>query len=285
MTAPGSDARPAISDSDCVAFLQWALPRLGLRWAGYRKVRGTLRKRLRRRLRHLGLPDLAAYRARLAAQPAEWQWLQTACRIPISRFFRDRRVFERLGEQVLPSLARAAQDAGRNAIDAWSAGCASGEEPYSLAILWRLGPGRDWPGLKLHCVATDADAGMLRRAAIACYGAGSLKDIPPPWRDASFVTDGDRFCLRPEFRSTVCLRQADIRQHLPPGPFDLILCRNLVFTYFAPAVQVMVLTSLCDRLRPNGVLVLGTHEQLPAGPALLARVAEHLPIYRKAEET
>jgi len=283
MTAPGSDAQPAISDPDCVAFLQWALPRLGLRWAGYRKVRGTLRKRLRRRLRLLGLADLAAYRARLAARPAEWQWLEAACRIPISRFFRDRRVFERLGQQVLPALARAAQDAGRDTIDAWSAGCACGEEAYSLAVLWRLGPGRDWPGLKLHCLATDADAGMLGRAAVACYGAGSLKDIPPPWRDAAFVAAGDRFCLRPEFRSGICLRQADIRQQPPPGPFDLILCRNLAFTYFAPAVQAMVQTSLCDRLRPGGVLVLGMHEQLPAGPAPLVPMGKHLPLYRKAE--
>ena len=91
-----------MKDADCVAFLQWALPQLGLRWAGYRKVRRRACKRIGRRMRELGVADAAAYRARLQADPAEWRALAALCPIPISRFYRDREVFDCLGAEALP---------------------------------------------------------------------------------------------------------------------------------------------------------------------------------------
>jgi chemotaxis protein methyltransferase CheR len=84
-----------MSDPELVAFLQWALPRLGLRWRGYRKVRARVRKKLNERLRGLGLPDIAAYRVRLDAHPQEWAVLDALCQITITRFHRDRGVFSR----------------------------------------------------------------------------------------------------------------------------------------------------------------------------------------------
>ncbi len=92
-------------DSEAVDFLQAVLPRLGLRWAGYRKVRGQVRKRLSRRLKELGLDDLAAYAEHLDQHPDEWPVLERMCWISISRFFRDRALFERLRERILPMLA------------------------------------------------------------------------------------------------------------------------------------------------------------------------------------
>ena len=94
-----------MNDPELVAFLQWALPRLGLRWQGYRKVRARVRKKLNERLRQLGLPDIAAYRDRLEAHPQEWVVLDALCRITISRFHRDRGVFDHLRRIVLPRLA------------------------------------------------------------------------------------------------------------------------------------------------------------------------------------
>jgi chemotaxis protein methyltransferase CheR len=111
-----------MTDPELVAFLQWALPRLSLRWAGFRKVRGQVRKRIHRRLRELGLPDLAAYRAHLEREPDEWAQLAAMCRITISRFWRDRGVFDWLTGR-LPELATT----GR--LRAWSAGCAGGRAP------------------------------------------------------------------------------------------------------------------------------------------------------------
>ena len=281
MGAPSASRRVTIDDGACVAFLQWALPRLGLRWAGYRRVRGTVRKRLRRRLRELGLGDLEAYRRRLREDPAEWQWLQAACRIPISRFFRDRAVFNALADPVLPGLARAAATAGRDRLCIWSAGCASGEEAYSLAILWHLGPGRAQPGIAFCCLASDADPVMLARAETACYAGGSLRDVPADWRAAAFVEADGQFCLRPALRTGIGFRQADLREDLPAGPFDLILCRNLAFTYFAHEAQLALLPKLVARLRPGGVLVLGAHERLPQASPELRPAAGALPLYAR----
>ena len=96
---------PAMDDRDCVAFLQWALPRLGMRWHGFRKVRHRVCKRIDRRLRELGLRDPDAYRTWLQAHPHEWSTLDSLCTVTISRFARDRMVFAVLQERVLPELA------------------------------------------------------------------------------------------------------------------------------------------------------------------------------------
>ncbi len=93
-------------DTECIAFLQWALPKMGFRWPGFRKVRGQVCKRVGRRLKELGLADLEAYREYLEVHPDEWAILDGFCRITISRFFRDRDVYETLGSDVLPELAR-----------------------------------------------------------------------------------------------------------------------------------------------------------------------------------
>lgn len=252
-----------MSDAGCTGLLQWALPRLGRRWAGYRKVHSLVCKRLARRVRALGLADLDAYRGRLESHAEEWPALDALLGIPISRFYRDRGVFDAIGEAVLPALARAAREAVRPTLDCWSAGCASGEEPYTLAILWRLRVQAPFPGLALHVFATDADAELLERARAGCYSASSLKELPPDLRAAFEARDG-QWCVRPELR-TVEFQRQDLREAMPDRPFDLVLCRNVVATYYAPDVQRGILLRIADRLRPGGALVLGAHEALPEG--------------------
>ena len=252
-----------MKDADCVAFLQWALPRLGLRWPGFRKVRRQVCRRIARRLETLGLPDLAAYRSRLEADPAEWAALDALCHITISRFLRDRAVWEALVRDVLPTLARAALARTERRLRAWSAGCASGEEPYGLAIAWALAVRPELPDVALEIVASDVDDAMLRRAASACYAAGSLRELPAPWRMAAFERRAGTFCLRARFREGIELRCEDVRVDQPEGPFDLVLCRNLAFTYFDDRAQRDFLGRIAERLRPGGALVLGRHERLP----------------------
>ncbi len=216
-----------MSNEDFVRFLQWSLPKMGIRLAGYRRVRRTVRKRLRRRMGELGLGSLESYRAYLEGTPSEWESLEACCRIPISRFFRDRDVFERLALDILPELAEAAREQGDTALRAWCAGAASGEEPYSLTLLWRLRLADTYPELTLQLLATDAEASMLTRARRGCYGAGSFKELPRGWRDLAFTRRDEAYCLREEFRAGVTLRKQDIRRRMPAGPFALILCRNL----------------------------------------------------------
>src|SRR6516165_2722061 len=215
-----------MSDPELVAFLQSALPHLGLRWQGYRKVRARVRKKFNEWLRELGLPDIAAYRDRLEAHPQEWADLDALCRITISRFHRDRGVFDHLRRVVLPGLAQRASERGAEAVRCWSAGCASGEEPYTLRILWERGQPAERARVPLRIVATDIDARLLERAREGRYPASSLKELPRELFKPAFVRDGEQFRVRDELRAGVEFRRQDIREAMPAGPFDLVLCRN-----------------------------------------------------------
>jgi chemotaxis protein methyltransferase CheR len=111
-------------------------------------------------------------------------------------------------------------------------------------------------------LATDVDPALLERARRACYPASSLRDLPPGLRERAFE-DG---CLRPEHREPVEFLRHDVREGAPDGPFDLVLCRNLVFTYFAEALQREVADDLLRSLRSGGVLVVGAREEVSDGP-------------------
>jgi chemotaxis protein methyltransferase CheR len=259
-----------MQDSECVAFLEWALPHLGLRWRGFRRVRGQVCKRLGRRLRALGIATLADYRVHLATHADEWRALDRLCRVTISRFYRDRAVFDELAGSVLPLLAGRALDDGGGVLRCWSAGCASGEEAYTLAAVVALRLRPRFPALRLRLVATDVDAALLARARRGRYAPGSLKELPADLRAGALVrVDGD-YEVRPELRDGVEFRCEDIREHQPDEPFHLVLCRNLVFTYFDEALQRRLLPRLCERIVPGGFLVLGSHESLPEPSGLVA---------------
>ncbi|XXF77771.1 CheR family methyltransferase [Myxococcaceae bacterium GXIMD 01537] len=255
-----------MTDAECVALLQWAAPRLRLRWEGFRRVRGQVCKRIGRRLKELGLADVAAYRAHLERDAAEWDVLDALCRVTISRFYRDRGIFGALLD-ALPGLLRDAQARGETALRVWSAGCASGEEPYTVAILYRLGLQHRFPGMGLEVVATDADAHLLERARAGCYRSATLRELPKEWSAQAFEARGDAWCVTAPFREGITFQQEDLRARMPPGPFHVVLCRNVAFTYFArEPLQREVLTGLVGRLVPGGLLVIGAHESLP-GPA------------------
>jgi chemotaxis protein methyltransferase CheR len=267
-------------DRTCTELLQWALPRLGLRWGGFSNVRGQVCKRIARRIRELGLRDAAAYRRLLESDPAELRTLDSFCRITISRFHRDRAVFERLRWELLPPLVDRARTERRR-LRAWTAGCASGEEPWTLALVLRLGLGLREDAFEI--IATDADAHLLQRARRAIYRQGTLRELSPDWLSCAFEPAESRQRLRDAFRSGVEFRQEDLRDRAPEGPFDAVLCRNVAFTYFDVPLQELALSMLAERLIPQGLLVIGAHESLPmmeCGGRRFERAAGALPIYR-----
>ena len=259
-----------MKDQDCTQFLQWSLPQLRMRWQGFRKVRGQVCKRIDRRLRELGQADTAAYRSYLENNKEEWTVLDSLCRVTISRFYRDREVFRFIEHEVLVKLSEAATARGESELRCWSIGCASGEEPYTLAILWDLGAGRKFQALKLTILATDADRGMIERAEEGCYSSGSLAELPPIWKIRPFDQRDGSYCIKAEQRDKVTFLAQDIRTNAPEGPFHLILCRNVAFTYFDPRLQRDILLRLIEKLVPGGALVIGAHEALPVGAAGLS---------------
>ena len=103
---------------------------------------------------------------------------------------------------------------------------------------------------------------LLVRARQACYSGSRLRELPAKWR-AAFERSGDEFCLGPEYRQPVLFLAQDIRREVPDGRFDLVLCRNLAFTYFQAPLQAAIARRLIEVLVPGGLLLLGCHECLP----------------------
>jgi chemotaxis protein methyltransferase CheR len=270
-----------MSDSQCVAFLQWALPGLQMRWPGFRKVRKQVWKRVVRRYKELGLEDQRAYRDYLEANPSEWSVLDGLCRISISRFYRDRGVFDYLKTEILPALGMSARRNGRGEVRCWSAGCASGEEAYTLAILWGFAVGPQLSGVSLRVLATDSDPHMLDRARQASYPASSLKDLPADWRAAAFTRSGELYQLKPEYREGIDFQQQDIRAEAPLGVYDLVLCRHLAFTYFEEGLQREVLQRLLCQLAPGGFLITGKQELMADRLEELEECRPRMGVYRK----
>lgn len=268
-------------DDDCMRFLQWSLPQLQMRWRGFSRVHKQICKRLAARLAELNLDNMATYQYHLTQHPEEWQNLDTLCRVVVTRFYRDKRVFAELAARVLPQLAASALANGRRQLRAWSIGSASGEEPYSVAILWQQQLAPRFPQLQLSIVGTEVDSYLLQRSRYACYAPNTLKNLPDEMRNTAFTRTDERYCLKPLYQAMVEFRQQDIRTTLPDEHFDLILCRNLVFTYFDETLQHLILKRLLSRLLPEGWLLLGIHETLPSSEGSLQVVSERLGLYRR----
>jgi len=215
-------------------------------------------------MRQLGLADTHQYAAHLESHAGEWDALAALCTVSISRFYRDRNVFDCLGARVLPELASAALARGAPRLECWSAGCASGEEAYTLAIQWHTALGARFPALGFQMLGTDIDAALLARAHAGCYKPSSLKELPAEWREQAFEKRAALFCLRQALRGGVEFERQDLLAGLPQQAFDLVLCRNLAFTYFGRDLARHALDRIASRLRPGGALVIGIHEHLPS---------------------
>ena len=273
-----------MKDDECVNFLQWALPRLQMRWAGFRKIRSRVCKRIQRHVNSLQLSGMTEYQTYLQTHAEEWRKLDEICQVTISRFYRDKMVFAYLAETVLPALCQHVLQQERRELRVWSAGCASGEEPYSLALLWTFCLQQQFPHLVLQILATDTKIDLLNRARHACYPFSSVRNLPASWREAAFTLTDDTYCLRSEYQQNVTFQYHDIRQLAPARGFDLVLCRNLAFTYYDQALQLRVAQQLLSALRPAGALLLGVHEVLPCEEDTRIEVwSKRYSIYRKRQ--
>jgi chemotaxis methyl-accepting protein methylase len=241
---------------------------LGLSWQGYRKVRQGVKKRVGRHMLALGCRSLGEYLELLQQSVEARRHCDLALTVPISRFFRDRRLWEFIENRILPELI----SAGRGRVKAWSAGCACGEEPYSLKILWeRLGRA---PGAFpiLDVTATDLNPLHLERAAAAVYPPSSLREVPEAVRAACFdaAPGGARFTLKLHLGTGIAWRRHDLLAPPPGSDFDLILARNNLLTYYRKERAVPALAAIVHSLAPGGYLVVGSREKLPSPPAALA---------------
>lgn len=239
--------------TDFETFLAEVLPPLGLSPAAL--VRRNIRRRITKRMESRGVHEFRSYLALLRRDPGEWESLRPLLTVTISRFFRNRRVFETVSRQVLSPLA-----AKGNPVCAWSAGCASGEEAFTLRILWEELPGRK-PDLSI--LGTDIDEDCLRRAGEGLYPQSSLREVPGRISGRYFREEKGRYRLREDVVRSVTFRRHDLSCEFPPGEFDLVLCRNAAFTYFAVPRRIAIAHAIATAVPPGGWLVLGRTEKLP----------------------
>jgi chemotaxis protein methyltransferase CheR len=240
-----------------------------LRWAGFDGVHGQVAKRALRRARELGLGGFEGYRAYLEANDAEWAALDALCYVTISRFYRERAVFELLRSSVMPDLAARARGRGAAVVRALCLGAAGGEESYSLRMVWE---NQSECSLSLLVVAVETAPAQLARARAGLYNASALVEVPPTVADASFERVGNLYRIQPWVREGVTFVAGDVRDAWPPGPFDLVLCRNLAFTYFDEVLQQETLGRIVQHLVAGGVLVIGRQDTLPRGSDLIELV-------------
>lgn len=273
-----------MDDSSCVRFLQWLLPQRRMRWAGFRKVRKQVCKRIQRRFRQLELADIDAYRVYLQRHQDEWPVVDHLCRVTVSRFYRDKVVLDHVCTEVLPELAQIAINAGESLLRGWSAGCAMGEEAYSLVLIWDKSTANDFPQLDIKVVGTDIDDFVLQRARQGCYGHGSIKALPKDWLQSEFIQQDGLYCLKTRLRCKASFIQQDIRDRLATGPFHIIFCRNMVFTYYEYSLQLELLAYLRDNLVDGGALILGGHESLPEGFSGFESWSGQRAIFRKTSQ-
>jgi len=257
------------------AFLQEACPPLDLEWRKYR--RRTARHRIDARLRELHLDSYAAYLQRLQSDPLETEGLAERMRVTVSRFFRERECWEHLATAVLPELLRG--KAPGEPLRAWCVGCCGGEEPYSLALLWR----ERFAPRPLELLATDVDVAGLKRAAQTLYGAGSLREVPPALLARHFRQAGGLWRLDPEVAAAVRFERRNFLHPPQPAGMDLVCCRYLAFTYYRGRRLQGAARLLWQALRPGGALMLGRKEVAtsvgdlfapwPAAGAFLRKIA------------
>ncbi len=242
-----------------------------------------LRRRLAVRMRACGVHTYTEYVSVLDQSPDEFERLLDALTINVTKFFRNRETWDTLAADALPRLLRAKE--GR--IRVWSAGCSSGEEPYTVTmvmalVLERLGHA-GWLE-RVRVDATDFDKASLQAARTARYSLKAFSEAAGeiPGRFCRTI-DADTVEVLPRLRALVDFRRHDLLREPPPSaPYDLILCRNVVI-YFDRGTQEQLMLRLTEALAPGGILVLGKVETI-FGPARerLELVDPRERIYRRA---
>ncbi len=242
------------------------LKHFGFSREGYRRVRKGVKKRLRRHMRALGCQHLASYLRTIDASPRERSECLRRLSVPISRLMRDRVFWDKLAEEILPDLVRRFG----TPLQAWSAGCACGEEAYSLAISARTaGDVIGGNPFRLDILATDRNAVVLERGREGVYSRTSCRELDARQLARHFtpMRGGRRYRTHPELQSNIRWLCCDIDRLPVRAAFHLVLLRNNLLTYLNLSAQKKALPKVLAHLRPGGVLVVGKGERLPEDAA------------------
>lgn len=276
------DARPAdaIYRGNLTRLTDKVRDERGLDLAQYRPR--YVERRIAARLHALGLHTYRQYAARLDEDPEEYARLLDTLTINVTQFFRDPSVFEVFRAEVLPELLSMKSARHQRIIRVWSAGCATGQEPYSIAMSL-LDEMRHHPkaGFLPTVIGTDIDQRALAVAKRAEYPVAQLAHIPTADRNLFVDIGGDTFHMKPAVTKYVRFQRLNLFADEPLNAVDVVFCRN-VFIYFNRDEQERMVEVFWDSLSRGGYLVLGRSERL--APALARRfelINTRERIYRK----
>ena len=236
--------------------------------------RATLRRRIEHRMRERGCATVAEYAIALERDPPEFEALLGAMLIKVTSFFRDAEIWEELSKRWIPQILQEKRPGEE--IRVWSAGCATGEEAFSIAILIAEALGPAFNSQEVKVFGTDVDERAVACARRGVYSAKDLESVPPAIVRSGFVEEAGGWAVRRDIRRSVVFGLNNLVSDAPISRLDLLLCRN-VFIYLDAALQKRVLTRFHYALRRHGVLVLGKSELIP----FAARIYEPLDLGRR----
>lgn len=274
----GEDAvdRSGKEDGDFEGLLASVHHHHGFDFRGYK--RSSLRRRIEKRMRDVGVPDYASYLALLEAEPREYARLIDNILINVTAFFRDMPAWDVIGDQIIPAIL--ADKASNEPVRVWSAGCATGEEAYTLAMLLVKAMGAEAFQQRVKLYATDLDENALATGRAASYTADDLAGIPKALVEEFFEQQNARFLFRRELRKAIIFGRHNVITDAPISRIDLLCCRNLLI-YLDIDAQAKVLPRLHYALAPNGFLFLGRAETQLGRSKLLESVDLKSRIFRK----
>jgi two-component system, chemotaxis family, CheB/CheR fusion protein len=229
----------------------------GFDFAAYK--RPSLMRRIQKRIQTVGIERFSDYMDYLEVHPDEFEQLFDSILINVTGFFRDESAWDLLRDEVIPTVI--GELGPTRTVRIWSAGCASGEETYSIAMLLAEALERDAFRDRVKIYATDLDDQALGQARAATYMERQVQTVPPFLLDRYFIRENDRFVFDKDLRRSVIFGRHDLIQDAPISRVNILLCRNTLM-YFNTEAQNRILARFHFALVPEGVLFLGKAEML-----------------------
>ncbi|HVX37953.1 MAG TPA: CheR family methyltransferase [Gemmatimonadaceae bacterium] len=248
---------PPESDRDLEVLLDYLKRSRGFDFTGYK--RASLARRITKRMQAIDVRDYADYVDYLEVHPEEFAALFNTILINVTHFFRDEGAWEYFAQEVVPKVV--SKKPPEAPIRVWSAGCASGEEAYTLAMVLCESLGSEAFKERVKIYATDVDEEALAKARQAIYTEREVEGVPPALLAKYFDRVDASYCFKKELRRQVIFGRHDLIQDAPISRVDILVCRN-VLMYFNAETQARILTRFHFALNDHGVLFLGRAETL-----------------------
>jgi two-component system CheB/CheR fusion protein len=259
--------------------LEYLRQNRGFDFTGYK--RPSLMRRIAKRMQMINIESFNDYVDYLEVHPDEFAFLFNTILINVTSFFRDPQAWKCLEETVLPRIME--NNGSDGPIRIWSAGCASGEEAYTIAIVMAEALGTDTFRRRVKIYATDADEDALMIARQATYSPKDIAPLPEELREKYFEAVGGRFIFQADLRRSVIFGRHDLVQDAPMSRLDLLVCRNTLM-YFNSETQSRILGRFNYALKASGFLFLGKAEMLLVHSALFAPVEMRYRIFSKVAQ-